>query len=269
MPIRFHSCAWALAAALLGSACTKKNQCDPAPTTAEAACGATSGTISGLVQPAGAVLGVSLRSTTTQQAIAGAGVDSQTGAYQFTAVPAGTYTLYFNQQRGYVRPRQQTVTVAACKTTVVPPVVAARSTAAFTVDGVALTPPYIDLSLGFDGKSFPPSQCFSLMLGDGLGFGPTSTGTYVLFLTMPYAVHVGTYALNDALTYAIFTDITGGTFDSRANLATAPAGTLTITAVENTAPFPRSVSGTFSCTATNAATGAQKVISGTFANAYF
>ena len=259
--------ALALATALLGSACTK-NSPDVQPPIVPIN-PHTPGVINGQVLPAGAVFAVSLNANATGQPVATAAVDSQTGAYQLAAVPPGNYTLYFTQTTNYVRPRQLAVAVEAGKTTVVPLVTATRSTAAFTVDGAPFTPPYITLSLGFDGKTLPSPKCFSLVLGDGLGFSAGSTGTYVLFLTMPYAVHVGTYPLNDALTYAIFTDIAAGTFDSRANPATAPAGTLTITAVENTAPFPRSVSGTFSCTATNAATGAQKVISGTFANAYF
>ncbi|MCI1186231.1 carboxypeptidase-like regulatory domain-containing protein [Hymenobacter sp. DH14] len=258
----------ALAAALLSTACSEKPQ--DAPTPARPAVQASAGLITGAVQPADAVIGVNLTDNATGQTITGAAVDSQTGTYRFEAVPAGTYMLYFDKKPGYVRPRQQSVTVAAGKTTVVPTVAVVQSTAAFAVDGAAFRPPYIDLSLGFDGKAFPPRQCFSIAMGDGLGFSPTSAaGSYILFLTMPYAVQVGTYPLNADFTYAVFTDLKAGTFDSRLNPAPTPGGTLTITAVENTPPFPRSVSGTFSFTATNATTGTAKTFSGTFANAYF
>ena len=257
----------ALGAALAVSSCNKKNQEMPAPAAPTTQSGP--GAITGLAQPADALFSVSLSDNITQQSIAGAAVDSQTGAYRLDGIPAGTYTLYFDSKYGYVRPRQQRVTVAAAKTTVVPTISVVRSTAAFTVDGAAFVPPFINLSLGFDGKRFPSQSCFSIALGDGPSFFPPSS-TYVLFLTMPYAVKVGTYPLNDALTYAIFTDVKAGTFDSRLNPASIPAGgTLTITAVENTAPFPRSVSGTFSFTGTDAPTGTQRIINGTFANAYF
>ena len=163
--------------------------------------------------------------------------------------------------------RQQRVTVTTGKTTVVPTIAVVKSTAAFTVNGVAFTPSYIDLSLGFDGLSFPSPKCFSITLSDGPGFYPPSITT-ILFLTMPYDVQVGAYPLNNALTYAIFTDVNSGTFDSRRNLSPS-GGTLTITAVENTPPFPRSVSGTFSFIGTDATRGTHRTISGNFANAYF
>ena len=257
----------ALGAALAVSSCTKKNQEMPAPAAPTTQSGP--GAITGVAQPADALFDVSLTDDVTRQTVAGATVNSQTGAYRLDAITAGTYTLYFDSKNGYVRPRQQRVTVAAAKTTVIPTISVVRSTAAFTVDGTAFVPPFINLSLGFDGKSLPSGGCFSIALGDGPSFLPPSS-TYVLFLTMPYAVKVGTYPLNDALTYAIFTDVQAGTFDSRLNPASIPSGgTLTVTAVENTVPFPRSVSGTFSFTGTDAATGAQKTISGTFANATF
>ncbi len=239
----------AIGAVLLGSSCSKKAQVAPAPTV-ETPVGPS---ITGLVQPADALINVSLTDDKSHQQIAGAALDSK-GAYSFNTVPAGTYTLYYSPKRGYVPPRQQSVTVTAGKTTVVPTVTAVRSTASFTANGVAFSPLIVDLMIGPDK--------FSIVLSDET--------TYGLSLTMPYSVEVGTYPLNTTSTYAVFNEMGLGVFDSRLNSSTVTAGgTLTITAVENTASFPRSVSGTFSFTGTDAASGAQKTISGTFANAYF
>jgi hypothetical protein len=183
-------------------------------------------------------------------------------------VPAGTYTMYFNQRPGYVRPRQRRVTVTAGKTTVVPAVTVVQSTGSVTANGVALPPPLINLSIGFDGKTLLPPGLFSLVLSDDIPGG--ARGTYRLYLSMPYAARVGTYSLNGASAYAIFDDFNTGVFDSRLNPSTVPSGgTLTITAVENAAPYPRSVSGAFSFTGTAPARGTQKTVSGTFDNAYF
>ncbi|WP_125932677.1 carboxypeptidase regulatory-like domain-containing protein [Hymenobacter glacialis] len=238
-----------IGAVLLCSSCSKKAQDAPAPTV-ETPVGPS---ITGLVQPADALMSVSLTDDKSHQDIASATLDSK-GAYSFNTVPAGTYSLYYVQKRGYVRPRQQSVTVTAGKTTVVPTVTAVRSTASFTANGIAFSPTLVDLMIGPDK--------FSIVL--------TDETTYGLSLTMPYSVRVGTYPLNTASTYAVFNELGLGAFDSRLTPSTAPAGgTLTITAVENTAPFPSSVSGTFSFTGTNATSGAQKIISGTFANAYF
>ena len=256
----------ALGAGLLGSACTKKPQDAPAPT-AEALAGPS---ITGLVQPADAVLGVSVVDDNSHQTIASAAPDSK-GAYHFDTVPAGTYTLYFDKKYGYVRPRQQDVTVMAGKTTVVPLITVVQSTASFTANGAAYNPRLVDLSIGFDGLTLPLPSCFSIRLSDDNVYGSTPASyTYRLYLTMPYAVQVGTYPLNSAATYAIFRDTQLGVFDSRLKLAGFPSGgTLTITAVENIAPFPRSISGTFSFTGTSSTLGTQKIFNGTFTNAYF
>ncbi|MFC6223632.1 DUF6252 family protein [Hymenobacter artigasi] len=266
MKNRLHLLALALGAGLLGSACTKKPQDAPAPT-AEIPVGPS---ITGLVQPADAVLGVSLVDDNTYQPL-GTAVPDGKGAYRFDSVPAGTYSLYFTTRHGYVPPRQQAVTVVAGKTTGVPLATAVQSTAAFTADGSVYRPSLIDLSIGFDGKTLPAPSCFSVLLSDDNYYAPTPAAhTYRLYLTMPYAVQVGTYPLNAASTYAIFEDTKSGVFDSRLKLAGLPSGgTLTITAVENTTPFPRAVSGTFSFTGTSPTLGTQKTFSGTFANAYF
>ena len=87
---------------------------------------------------------------------------------------------------------------------------------------------------------------------------------------LPHAVRVGTYSLNGAPAYATFHEFNAAVFDSR--LPAAPVssgGAVTVTAVENTAPFPRFVSGTFRFTGTDPARGTQKTVSGTFENASF
>lgn len=244
----------ALAAAVAGSSCTNKSADTPAPTPAPVVVGPA---ITGLIQPADAVRGVTLTDLSTRQTVASSSIDGQTGAYRFEVLPTGTYELIFQKNTNYIPPRQQTVAVTAGKTTVVPLLTATRSTASFTAAGVPLSPGYVDVTFG--------SQTFSLILSER-----QVNPAFSLLLTMPYTVAVGTYPLNAAQTYAIFADTNSEVFDSRLNPSTVTsAGTLTITAVENTAPFPRSVSGTYSFTATSRTTGASKPISGTFTNAYF
>ena len=255
----------ALAASLLGSACSKKTSEAAAPRPAAEAPAVPS--ITGLIEPVGGVTGVILSDNTTHQPVAGATPDGL-GAYQFRVVPAGTYTLNFNQQRGYVRPRQRSVTVMAGQTTVVPLVTAVQSTGSWAADGVMLPPPFIDLSIAYDGTNFIPPGMFALELSDA---PPALTpAANRLYLCMLYDVRVGTYALDGATAYAIFIKTPAGVFDSRLNPVPGLAGgTLTITAVENTVPFPRSVSGTFRFTGINPARGTQTSLSGTFENAYF
>ena len=254
-----------LSAALAGSSCTKKDPEILPP----AASANSKPLITGIVQPVDAVLGISLLDNATQQTFTRAAIDNQTGAYHFDALPAGIYILIVDKKPGYVRPRQLNVTVTAGKTIVVPTITVVKSTATFTANGVSFAPTFIDLSLGFDGKQHPPQNCFSIALGDATS-PPIYTTTYALYLTMPFAVRVGSYSLNDVLTYAILTDARFGTFDSRLNPLTTPSsGKLIITAVENTTPFPRSVSGTFSFTGTDATTGIQRTVSGSFADAAF
>ena len=248
---------------LLASSCTKKPQDLPAP----AAKIPVGPSISGHTQPAGAILSVFLVDTTTHQTIVHA-VPSSQGAYQFDAVPPGTYDLFFNKQRGYVRPRQRRVPVTAGNTTVVPPVVVVQCTGSVTANGVARPVTLVDLSLGFDGITLLPPALFSLILSDNRSTG--GADTYRLHLNLPYAVRVGTYPLDGTSMYAIFTDANAGVFDSRRSLPAAPAGgTLTVTGVENTQPYPRSVSGMFRFTGTDPARGTQHTVSGTFDNAYF
>jgi hypothetical protein len=251
----------ALGSALLGTSCTTKTGELPTP---EIPVGPS---ITGAVQPAGAVLGVSLADTATHQRLFSTAPNSQ-GAYQFAAVSPGTYELYFDKRTGYVRPRQRRVRVTAGQTTAVPVVVVVPCTGSVTANGAALPAPLVDLSLGFDGKTLLPPALFSLVLGDGSLGG--AGGTYRLYLSLPYAVRVGSYSLDGAAAYAIFHEFPTGVFDSRLPLPPAPSGgTLTITAVENTAPYPRSVSGSFRFTGTDPARGTQKTVSGTFDNAYF
>ena len=254
--------ALALSVAVTAAACSSKTQEVPAPTPANPA---APGAITGTVQPANAILDAQLVSNSTQQNVAGTLVNSQTGAYRFDAVAPGSYILFFNSKPGYVRPRQQPVVVAASKTTVVPSVLVVQSTAEITVNENTFSPPYISLSLGFDGKTLPSLGYFSIVMGDGPDFSAAS-GSYIFFLTLPYTIQPGSYPLNTASAYAIFTETKADTFDSRFSPS---AGSLTITAVENTAPFPRSVSGNFSFVGNDATLGTQKIISGTFTNAYF
>ncbi|GAB3868169.1 hypothetical protein GCM10028824_12320 [Hymenobacter segetis] len=244
----------ALGAGLLGSACSKKAQDTPAPATEVPA----APSITGLIQPADAVLGVSLKDDNTHQTIVGVVPDSK-GAYRFETMPAGTYILYFNVKRGYVPPRELSVTVTAGKTTVVPTVTVVQSTVAFTVDGVAAAPAAIDLML------FSTTKNFDLVLSNGtLGTTPDS---YVLRISMPYNMAVGTYSLNGIMAYATFTGADLVTYDSRVGTPTAPAGgTLTITSVFNVPPYPRYASGTFSFTGRATAASGSKTITGSFSD---
>jgi hypothetical protein len=245
----------ALAAALVGSACSKKTEDTPAPLPPPVT-PASASAITGSIQPADAVRAVTLTDKNTHQTITYAAVDAQ-GTYRFDAVPAGAYELFYQKNTNYIPPRQQTAAVVAGQTTVIPPLTAVRSTASFTADGVALAPGFIDVNIGL--------QTFSLVLSE-----KQTNPAFALYLTMPYSVAPGTYPLNAAQTYAVFADASSELFDSRLNPATVPSnGTLTITAVENTAPFPRSISGTYRFTATSRTTGASKTISGAFTNAYF
>jgi hypothetical protein len=246
----------ALGAGLLGSACSKKTQDTPAPTAEVPA----APSITGLIQPADAVLGVSLIDNTTHQTIVGVSPDAK-GAYRFDAVPVGTYALHFNAKRGYVPPRELSVTVTAGKTTVVPPVTVVQSTVAFTVDGVAAAPPLIDLQLF---SSNAPKN-FDLIFSNGtLG---TTPGSYALRISMPYDLAAGTYSLNGTTAFATFTGADLVNYDSRVSTPTAPAGgTLTITSVFNVPPYPRYASGTFSFTGGAAAASGSKTITGSFSD---
>ncbi|MDB5267648.1 MAG: carboxypeptidase regulatory-like protein [Hymenobacter sp.] len=243
----------ALGAGLLGSACSKKTQDTPTPAEVPAP-----PSITGLIQPADAVLGVAVIDDNTHQTIVGVAPDSK-GAYRFETMPAGTYSLHFNAKRGYVPPREQSVTVTAGKTTVVPTVTVVQSTVAFTIDGVAAAPASIDLMLLFSPKNF------DLIFSNGtLGATPDS---YVLRLSMPSALAVGTYSLNGTPAFATFTGADLVTYDSRVGTPTAPAGgTLTITSVFNVPPYPRYASGTFSFTGRAAAAAGSKTITGTFSD---
>ncbi|MBF9238395.1 carboxypeptidase regulatory-like domain-containing protein [Hymenobacter sp. BT683] len=246
----------ALGIALLGGSCTKNTQEAPTP----AAPTPVGPSITGRIQPVGALSDVALVDTATHQTVVGAAPDGQ-GAYQFTAVRAGTYDLYFNAWPGYVRPRQQRVTVTAGKTTVVPPVTVVQSTGSVTADGAVLPAPLVSRIIGHP-------TLFTLVLSDDVPGG--ARGTYRLELSLPYAVRVGTYALDGAAAYAVFYAGNAGGFDSRLPASPVPSGgTLTVTAVDNPAPHPRSVSGTFRFTGTAPAQGTQKTVSGTFQNASF
>ena len=246
----------ALGAGLLGSACTKKAQDTPAP----AAEVPVPPSITGLIQPADAGLGVSLVDNTTHQTIVGVAPDSK-GAYRFDTMPAGTYILHFNTKRGYVPPRELSVTVTAGKTTVVPTVTVVQSTVAFTVNGVAAAPPLIDLNL----FSSTVLKNFDLIFSNGtLGATPDS---YQLSISMPFALAVGTYSLDGTTAFATFTGADLVKYDSRVSSPTAPAGgMLTITSVFNVPPYPRYASGTVSFTGRAAAASGSKVISGTFSD---
>lgn len=254
----------ALGTALLGSSCAKKAQDIPTPAVEKP----VGPSITGRVQPAGAPLSVSLVDITTRQTIASTGLDAQ-GAYQFEAVPAGTFELLFISEPGYLRPRQRRVTVTAGQTTVVPVVTVVQSTASLITDGVALTPTFVDLSRVFGQTTTSQSGLFSIFISDDQP-GRVS-GTYRLYLSMPYAARVGsTYSLDGTSAYAIFNEFTGVVFDSRLNPpVVSSGGTLTITAIENTHPYPHFVSGTFRFTGTDPALNTQKTFSGTFENASF
>ena len=247
-----------LGSVLLSSSCNPKAPDVPAP--APAAKTLVGPSITGRVQPAGAIMGVVLGDTTTHQTLVGTAPDGQ-GAYQFAAVHAGTYDLSFNVRPGYVRPRHRRVTVTAGNTTVVPPVTVVQSTGSVTANGAAAPAPLVSLAIGLPGL-------FTLVLSDEMPGGPR--GTYRLHLHLPYTVRVGTYALDGAPAYAVYDEFNAGVFDSRRTPATVPpGGTFTVTAVDNTPPHPRSVSGTFHFTGTAPALGTQKIVSGTFQNAYF
>ncbi|MBH8567296.1 carboxypeptidase regulatory-like domain-containing protein [Microvirga sp. STS02] len=245
----------ALGAGLLGSACSKKAQDTPSPA-AEVPIGPS---ITGLVQPADALLGVSVIDNTTHQTIVSVAPDSN-GTYQFDAVPAGSYILHFNVKRGYVPPRELSVTVTAGKTTVVPTVTVVQSRASFTVDGVAAAPPLIDLML-----LSTSAGNFELVFSNGtLGATPDS---YRLRLSMPYNLTVGSYPLNSTAAFATFSGADLVSYDSRVSTPAAPAsGTLTITSVFDVPPYPRYASGTFTFTGGAAAASGSKTISGAFSD---
>ncbi|UOQ96436.1 carboxypeptidase-like regulatory domain-containing protein [Hymenobacter sp. 5317J-9] len=254
----------ALGATLLCGACSDAGKNLPQPS-APAATPAAVPSITGRIQPADALLSVQLVDNKTHQTITSAKVDGTTGNYQFDALPVDTYELSFtNKNFNYVPPRQQSVTVTAGKTTVVPTISVVRAAAFFTANNVAYSPPFIDIFLNYDGIRVANPQCVSIALSDAIIQMPPSPATYVLHLNMPWAITVGTYPLNGALTYAIFKGSGSGIFDSRLS-----GGTLTITQVNNKPPFPRSISGTFSFTGISASSGTSKSLDGTFSNVYY
>ncbi|MGY3088203.1 hypothetical protein ACVWYF_001236 [Hymenobacter sp. UYAg731] len=220
-----------------------------APTTTVAAA-PTTATLTGQVNPAGAVTTVT---ATSASGVAVTAIPGSTGAYSFPNLPFGTYTITFATAGGY-QPITTTpsVTLAAGGTTI-PTVSTSQlpTRASYVLNGVTITPVYIspqvlgsDRFITFDTTT---DQRITLFLQ---GLTPT-VGTLSLTSTANYAQ----YNANDYVLY-------------RSNAGSSPQGTLTITGVNTSA---RLYSGTFSFVGgvVNPNTGSattKTITNGTFTN---
>lgn len=143
---------------------------------------ARGGTITGQITPATAIIAVTANNVATSTTLTA--TPNASGAYTFTNVAAGTYTLSFVPATGYAAPAPQSVTVAGSGTVVATPVTATTSgggggnSFAYTINGVATVANLVSAnvfssSLLIQSSSNSGSRTITLSL-DGLPTGPRS-----------------------------------------------------------------------------------------------
>ena len=196
-------------------------------------------TLSGQIQPAGAVATVTATAGNGRTYTA---TPTAAGTYAFPDLPLGTYTLSFVPVAGYAAPAPLTATLLGGGSTV-PLVTAAvgQRLVSFQVDGQPIVPTHIY------GSTVGGSRFY------GFSYAVPGTGVPEIRLNLDELTPVvGTYSLNDPSTYnsGSHTNIRYTSYYSKfANPAGPASGTLTITSVNTTL---RRFSGTFQFVAGNA-----------------
>jgi hypothetical protein len=186
----------------------------------------TTATLSGQIDPAGAV--ASVRATNEASGTVYTVTPTSTGAYSFPNLPFGRYTVLFIAASGFNATISTVSTTVVAGGTTLPLLTVTRlpRQASYRLNGATVTPVYIspqvlgnDRFITFETSA---NQRLTLFLQ---GLTPT----------------VGTFSLNTATDYAQYN---GADFvNYRSNFGSSASGTLTITAVNATA---RIYSGNFS-----------------------
>ncbi|MDO7851985.1 carboxypeptidase-like regulatory domain-containing protein [Hymenobacter convexus] len=251
---QFLFLAFFAATTLVLSSCGDDKKTDPTPTT---------GTVNGQITPANAVTTVTATSSATPATTATA-TPNASGAYTFSNLAAGTYTLSFTPATGYATPATQTVTVTAGGTATASAVtVTTTSTGsgsgafAYTINGTAITANLVTGNVLFGSLLIQSSSSVgSRGVTLSLDQVPTSPRTYTFGgagstseISVVEAAGAGLAEWN--------TTVSGGT------------GTVTITSVSTN---PRRASGTFSAVAqprSGGASGTRTITTGTFSNVGF
>ena len=234
---------------LVLSACGDSKKADPTPTT---------GTLNGQITPAAGVTTVTAtdaanKTTTT--------TPNASGAYSFSALAAGTYTVSFTPAAGYAAPANQNVTITAGGTTTANPVTPVTSsstggTGTFTVAGVTTT------------GSLVTANYFSNNLSVTIA---STTGRSLVMNIDGFANAAGTFSLSNPSTASqlIYSEQVGTAAQQWTTASFLSGGLGTGTAViTSIGSNPRRVSGTFTATAypaTSASTGT-RTITGSFTN---
>ena len=233
---------------LLLSACGTKS--DPNQT----------GTLNGQITPAASITIVTV---TDAAGMTTTTTPSSTGAYTFTGLAAGTYTISFTAATGYVAPASQTGVVITSGGTTTPPltVVRDRASATFTVNGLATTPtPIVTGTL--------VSTDFSVTMVSNSGVTERS----VVFHIDGFTGAAGTFFLDNqsnTATHLIYGELAGHSSQQWSTTAflnnTQGSGTIVITSI---GANPRCASGTFTATAysTTNTWGSTRIVTGTFTN---
>jgi hypothetical protein len=189
----------------------------PVPTTA---------TLSGQINPAGAV--ASVRATNDASGTVYTVTPTSTGAYSFPNLPFGRYTVLFIAAAGYNATISTVSTTVVAGGTTLPLLTVSQlpTQALYMLNGATVTPIYLSPQvLGSDRF---------------ITFETSANQRLTLFL-QGLTPTVGTFSLTTAINYAQYN---GADFvNYRSNYGSSASGTLTITAVNTTA---RLYSGNFS-----------------------
>ena len=240
---------------LVLSACGKEETANPSPTT---------GTVTGQLTPATAVITVTATSTTTPATTATA-TPTASGAYTFSTLAPGSYTLSFTPAMGYAAPATQTVAVTAGATVTATPVTVTASLGGpssgarftYTLNGTATTANLVSANVVF-GSLFVQSSSNQGSQLVTLSLEPVPTG--------PRSYSFGGAGSTSEITV---TEVASSSLAEWSTSAPAGTGTVTITAVSTN---PRRVSGTFSAGVPPrgaTASGQRTLTAGSFSNLAF
>lgn len=219
--------------ALVNSACGDKTS-DPQAQTQTA-------TLSGQISPAGSVTTVT---ATDASGKANTTAPGTTGAYSFSALAVGAYTLSFTPAAGYTTPASVAVTLGTSGTTApATTLTTTRAAASFQVDATAVTAAYV-FSQTLAGDRF-----LTFTVSPGGAPGPT------VHIDIPGLVPVvGSYPLdNDDYNASYLGADYTSYYSAKFGRGSATSGTLTITSVD---PTQRRFAGTFTFLGTDATSSA-------------
>lgn len=219
--------------ALVHSACGDKAS-DPQAQTQTA-------TLSGQVSPAGSVTNVTATNASGKTSTT---APATTGAYSFSAMAVGAYTLSFTPATGYTAPASVAVTLGTSGTTVpTTTLTTTRAAASFQVDATAVTAAYVF------SQTMVDDRFLTFTVSPGGAPGPTVTINMAGLVPV-----VGSYPLdnNDYHASYLGADYTAY-YSAKFGTGSATSGTLTITSVD---PAQRRFAGTFAFLGTDATSSA-------------